>query len=97
MHILLLLLVGASRAAIQLRGCHRLDELVGRLQDAAAEMLRLCMSLATTCCCCGATVLLRSCAECAARMLIMLQFVKEFQIAQRSTLAVKVSKLRPAI
>jgi hypothetical protein len=61
MHILLLLVVGEGRAAIQLRGCHWL--MLCRLQDAAAEILRLCTTLATTSCCCGATVLLRSCAE----------------------------------
>jgi hypothetical protein len=75
----LLLLVGASRAALQLRGCHWVAMFVCRLQDAAAEILRLCMSLATTSCCCGATVLLRSCAECAVRMLSMLYFVTKFK------------------
>jgi hypothetical protein len=88
----LLLLVGANLAAIQLRGCHWLAMLVCRLQDAAAELLRLCMSLATTSSCCGATVLLRSCAEGAARMLNMPCFVTISQNAQDATLAVRVSK-----
>jgi hypothetical protein len=70
----LLLLVAAGRATMEACCCQRSAEHICGLQDAAAGILRLHMGLAATSCCCGATVLQRSCNDCAARMFAWLPY-----------------------